>query len=72
MGGSASVGAIEDNGVSGGGVEVDSSIGALGSEEGVLDVVDVVGIGDRAFEVCCDDRLGGLVSGMNAPVNFAE
>ena len=43
LGGSSSVDATEDDGVSGGGVEVDSIIGELGSEEEAL---DVVGIGD--------------------------
>ncbi len=72
LGGSSSVVAIEDDGVSGGGKEVDSTIGAIASEEEVLDVVYAVGIDDGAFEVCRDDRFGGRVSGIDAPVYFAE
>lgn len=72
MGRSSSFDATDDDGVSGGGVEVDSIIGALGSEEEVLDAVDAAPIGDGAFEVCSDDRFGGRVSGMDAPVYFAE
>jgi hypothetical protein len=46
-------------------------MGALGSEEEVFGPVDAEGIDDGALEGCCDDRLG-RVSGMEAPVYFAE
>lgn len=57
LGGGSSVDGLVDNGVSGGGVEVDSVIEALGSEAEVFEA--------------CDDRFG-RVSGMDAPVYFAE
>jgi len=71
LGGSSSVDGIEEDGVSGGGVDADSVIGAFGSEAEVVEAVNAVGRDDGAFEGDCDDR-SRRVSGRDTPVYFAE
>ena len=71
MGGRCLVDGGADDGVSGGGVEGDSGVGALRSAAEVVEAVDTAGIDDGAFEGCCDNRLG-RVSGIDAPVHLAE
>jgi hypothetical protein len=71
FGGRSSAGLMEVNGFSGGGVEVASTVGAFGFEVDGLEVVYARGLEDGAVDGSCNDFFG-RVSGMDAPVNFAE